>query len=175
MQIATCTLKIVGLLAATLASAVPVRADIIELTNGGRVEGKIVQSDEPGKSTFTIDLAVGGQLTIPRTQVARIETASPAKTEYLKFSRSSPDTAEAHWKLAEWCRQQKLTSDRQRHLERIIELDPDHAEARAALGFRRKDGQWLNRDDVMGQRGLVLYDGQYRTPQHVELLEQQKK
>jgi hypothetical protein len=33
----------------------------------------------------------------------------------------------------------------------------------------------MNRDDVMADRGLVLYDGRYVTPQHVELLEQQKK
>ena len=63
----------------------------------------------------------------------------------------------------------------QQHLERILELNPNHAEARAALGFHKKDGQWMNRDDVMAARGLVMYEGRYVTPQQVEILEQQKK
>ena len=65
--------------------------------------------------------------------------------------------------------------ERRQHLERIIELDPNHAEARAALGFRQKNGQWMNRDDVMASRGLVLFEGKYVTPQQVELLKQQKE
>jgi hypothetical protein len=167
------------LLVATLltwcAATAPARADVIELATGGQLEGKVVQSTEEDKSNFTIDLAVGGQLTIPRSQVARINTSSEADAEYQKLARTAPDTAEAHWKLAEWCRQHKLQADYQRHLERILELDPNHKEARAALGFREKDGQWLSRDDVMASRGLVLYEGRYVTPQHVEIIEQQKK
>lgn len=152
-----------------------VRADIIELTTGGRVDGKIVQSDEPGKSTVVIDLAAGGQITIPRSQIASFSPVTATSAEYKKRARTSPDTVEAHWKIAEWCRENRLNAEYKAHMERIVELDPNHAEARAALGFRRKDGEWMNRDDVMGSRGLVLYEGRYVTPQHVELIEQQKK
>lgn len=151
------------------------RADIIELAGGGRLEGKIEQSAEAEKANFVIDLAAGGRLTIPRSQVTRVDATSEAEAEYQKLARSSPDTVEAHWKLAEWCRQHKLTSHGQRHLERILELNPNHTEARAALGFRQKDGQWMNRDDVMASRGLVMYEGRYVTPQHIELMEKQKE
>ena len=72
--------------------------------------------------------------------------------------------------MAEWCRQHKLQDEYQRHLERILELDPNHADARTALGFRQKDGKWMNRDDVMAARGLVMYEGRYVTPQQVELM-----
>ncbi len=151
------------------------RADVIELTTGGRLEGKIVQAEDADKSTFVIDLAAGGHLTIPRSQVARVDTTSDSEAEYEKLARTSPDTVEDHLKMAEWCRQHKLLGDYRRHLERIVELEPNHAEARAALGFRQKDGQWMNRDDVMTSRGLVLYEGRYVTPQHVELMQQQKE
>ena len=167
----------VGLVAVACACAVVAasRADVIELTGGGQLEGKLVQSDDGDKSAFLIDLAAGGRVTVPRSEVTRVDAASDAETEYQKLARSSPDTVDAHWKLSEWCRQHKLTADRQRHLERIVELDPNHAEARAALGFRQKDGKWMDRDDVMTARGLVLYQGQYVTPQHVELMQRQKE
>jgi hypothetical protein len=162
--------------AIAVASVVGVaRADIIELANGGRLEGKVVQSDDASKQNFVIDLAAGGQLTIPRSQVTRIDTLTDAEAEYKKLARSSPDTVDDHWKMAEWCRQHKLQNDYQRHLERVLELNPNHADARAALGFRQKDGQWMNRDDVMASRGLVLFEGRYVTPQHVELMKRQKE
>jgi HEAT repeat protein len=151
------------------------RADVFEFANGGRVEGKQVISDNANKLDFTIDLAAGGRLTVSRSQVTKIEPTTGVDTQYQKMARSSPDTVEAHWKLAEWCREHKLRDERRQHLERILELNPNQADARAALGFHEKNGQWMNRDDVMASRGLVLYEGKYVTPQQVELMKQQKE
>lgn len=151
------------------------RADIFELTSGGRLEGKLVQSGAADKSNYVIDLAAGGRLTIPRSQVTKVDATSDVEAEYQKLARTSPDTVEAHWKLAEWCRERKLRDEARRHLERILELNPNHEAARTALGFRQKDGQWMNRDDVMASRGMVMYEGRYVTPQHIELIERQKE
>ncbi|HXQ76826.1 MAG TPA: HEAT repeat domain-containing protein, partial [Gemmatimonadaceae bacterium] len=151
------------------------RADIIELTTGGRVEGKVLRSEEANKTTCTIELSGGGRLSVPRNQVAKIDNVSDGEAEYQKIARSSPDTVDGHWKLAEWCREHKLADERHRELERIVELDPNYAAARAALGFHQKNGQWMNRDDVMASRGLVLYDGRYLTPQQIEVMKQQKE
>jgi hypothetical protein len=62
----------------------------------------------------------------------------------------------------------------QKHLARILELEPNHEPARAILGYRRNDGRWMTRDEVMESRGMVMYEGKYVTRQHVELLERQK-
>jgi len=32
------------------------------------------------------------------------------------------------------------------------------------LAIIKKNGQWMNRDDVMVSRGLVLFNGKYVTP-----------
>jgi hypothetical protein len=130
---------------------------------------------ESNKTICTIELPNGGRLSIPRNQVAKIDNVSDADAEYQKLARTSPDTVDGHWKLAEWCREHKLIDERHRHLERVIELDPNHAPARTALGFHQKNGQWMNRDDVMASRGLVLYDGRYLTPQQIEVMKQQKE
>ncbi|HEX4413421.1 MAG TPA: HEAT repeat domain-containing protein [Lacipirellulaceae bacterium] len=151
------------------------QADVFDLAGGGRLEGKVIQTDDADKSTYIIDLAGGGRLTIARSQVTRIDSTSEAEAEYQKLALTSPDTVEGHEKLAEWCRQHKLQHEYQQHMARILELNPNHAEARTALGFHNQDGQWMNRDDVMASRGLVMYDGKYVTPQQVEILEQQKK
>ena len=152
----------------------PARGDVLELSNGGRIEGRLVESSDADKESYTVELAGGGRVTIPRSQVARVESKTDLDAEYAKLARRSPDTAEAHWKLAEWCRERKLREQSLRHLERLVELDPNHEQARAILGFRKNDGQWMTRDEVMESRGMVLYEGKYVTRQHVELLERQK-
>jgi HEAT repeats len=164
-----------AVLALSAAAGSGARADVVELANGGRIEGRATEAADGDRSQYVIDLAAGGRLTIPRSQVARVETTSPVDAEYEKLARSSPDTVEAHWKLAEWCRERKLREPANQHMARVVELDPNHEKARAALGFRKNGGQWMTRDDVMATRGLVLYEGQYITPQHVELLQRQKE
>jgi hypothetical protein len=149
--------------------------DVLELANGGRVEGRLVDSPDGSKINLVIELAAGGTLVIPRSQVARVDSTSEAETQYAELARNSADTIEAHWKLSEWCRERKLRALAQKHLTRILELDPNHEPARALLGFRRNDGQWMTRDEVMASRGMVMYDGKYVTRQHVELLERQKQ
>src|SRR5262245_22595135 len=156
-------------------SPLAARADVIELTTGGRVDGKVLPVDEANKSICTIELAGGGRITVPRNQITKIDNVSDVEAEHEKLARSSADTVDEHWKLAEWCRDHKLMDERRRHLERIIELDPNHAAARAALGFHQKNGQWMNRDDIMASRGLVLYEGRYLTAQQIEVLKQQKE
>jgi hypothetical protein len=150
-------------------------ADIFQLASGGRLEGKLLPADDASKLNCTIELSAGGRVTIARSQIAKIETVTDVTAEYQKLARTSPDTVDAHWQLSEWCREHKLRDERRQHLDRILELNPNHADARAALGFHQKDGQWMNRDDVMAARGLVLFDGKYVTPQQVELLKQQKE
>ncbi|MCI0334362.1 MAG: HEAT repeat domain-containing protein [Planctomycetes bacterium] len=156
-------------------TGISARADVFELKGGGRVEGQIVATADGDKSQYVIELTAGGRLTLPRSQVARIDTTTASEAEYQKLARSSPDTVEAHWKLAEWCRERKLLGAMKQHLARILELDPNHREARTASGFRQQSGEWMTRDDVMASRGMVMYEGRYVTPQHVELLERQKE
>jgi HEAT repeats len=154
-----------------VAPIVPGRADVFQFDGGGRVEGRLLDS-AADSATVVIELAAGGRLTVPRSRITSIESVD---AEYEKLARSSPDTVESHMKLAEWCRERNLRAESQQHFARILELDPDHEKARVTLGFRQKDGEWMTRDDVMESRGLVLYEGRYVTPQHVELLERQKE
>ena len=85
---------------------------MLELANGGRVEGRLVDSPDGTKANVVIELAAGGTLVLPRSQVARVDSTSEAEAEYADLARASADTVEAHWKLAEWCREHKLRDRR---------------------------------------------------------------
>ena len=54
---------------------------------------------------------------------------------------------EGQWKLAEWCHEHGLPDQRKTHLQRVIELDPDHVEARRLLGYSKIDGKWMTQEE----------------------------
>jgi hypothetical protein len=53
-----------------------------------------------------------------------------------------PDTAQAHWQLAEWCDQNGLKAEATAHLTAVVRLNPSKDEAWKKLGYRQKKGQW---------------------------------
>ena len=152
----------------------PARADTFELDNGGRVEGRILD-DQKTDVVFVIETPDGARLTIRRSQIAHVDSVSDDEAQYEALARTSPDTVDAHWKLAQWCREHDLRDESDEHLERVLQLEPDHAEARRLLGYRQENGRWMSRDEVMASRGMVRYDGRYVTRQHVELAERAKQ
>jgi hypothetical protein len=91
--------------------------------------------------------------------------------EYETRLRQLDNTVTAHWDLAAWCRTKGLTAQREFHLQRVIDLDPDHEQAHLALGHTWKDGGWVDMDEYMAARGYVKHKGKYVTHQELELLE----
>ena len=59
---------------------------------------------------------------------------------YRKIRASYPLTVAGQMELAQWCAKKKLSDQQRAHLTKVLELDPDHAEARAELGFRKIEG-----------------------------------
>lgn len=153
----------------------PTQAEILVLTNGGRIEGEILNTDEKPRTKYVVKIAAGSQVTVQTSQVKEIRLPKPAEVEYEKIRHKYPDTIAGQWDLAEWCREQGLRQERKTHLERVIELEPDHREARGALGFNRVDGQWKTPQQANQDRGLHFYNGRWRTAQEIELLERTRK
>jgi hypothetical protein len=153
-------------------------ADIVELKSGGKIHGKVANPDDK-KATSYLIATDGGTLTIPRSKVVRILGQSPQQDEYHRRAAKITDTLDtqkqidAHWQLAEWCRQKKLVDEYRAELTKILALDPNHEQARLGLGHQKQSGGgWKSRDEVMQARGLVWYEGKYTTQHHVELAKQ---
>jgi hypothetical protein len=151
------------------------RAEIFVLHDGGKVRGEWVNREQSPRKTYVIKTASGGQVTLDVDQVKEVKRQSAADMEYDRIRANYPDTIEGQWKLAEWCRENRLFTQRKVHLERIIALDPDHAAARHALGFGQVHGRWVTHDALMAENGYVRYKGKWMLPQELEIQEQQRK
>ncbi len=154
--------------------AAEVSGDIVVLTNDGRVTGTIVNANESPRKNYIVKTN-SGQITVDKSQVKEVIAQSPEELEYKRIRFTFADTVEDQWKLAEWCRQKGLSQERTNHLERIVELDPNHKPARAALGYGQINGRWVRQEDVMKERGYVMHKGRWMLPQDIEIQEQKRK
>ncbi len=151
------------------------RAEIFVLRSGGRVEGELLNPEQSPRETFRVRTA-GGDLEFDAAMVEQRLPQRPEEIEYEKIKPSFADTIEGQWALAQWCLEHHLVNQRKTHLERIIELEPDHAEARRALGYSQVEGgEWKTQKEVMLARGYRWYKGRYRLPQEIELMERDAK
>ncbi len=151
------------------------QADVFVLIGGGRVVGELVNREESPRRQYVVQVADGAKVTLEAAQVRQVLRPRAEEVEYERIRPTYADTAAAQWELAQWCREHRLTAQRELHLRRVIELDPNHAEARHALGYSQIDGQWATRAEVMTQRGYQLYKGQWKLPQEIELAESKRK
>ncbi|HUT09202.1 MAG TPA: HEAT repeat domain-containing protein [Thermoguttaceae bacterium] len=157
------------------AASLPASDDVFLLKTGGRVVGELLNPDEVPRKTYAIGLRCGGRITLDQVQVQAVLTQNPDLQQYEQICPRFPDTVEGQWALAQWCQDRGLSTQRKTHLERIIELDPDHAEARRLLGYQKSADRWLTREEIMAEQGYVGYKGRYRTSQEIELMENRRK
>lgn len=161
-----------------LALPAAARADDLVLKNGRTLEGEVVVTGET--VVFT---RPGLRMEIRRDEVEEIrKTPSKRKQyeakaaaqrrleeskEYLKDRRA--DAAYEHYLLGLWCTHAGLRDEAKAEYEMALSLDPDQAGARIALG-QAKDaaGKWRPLDEVMREKGLVLFEGRWVTPAEVE-------
>jgi hypothetical protein len=151
----------------------PARGEVFILCNGGRLVAELLGAARESGDVYDVRTPAGVRITLHKSQVERI--LSPDEVEYEKLAPTSPDTAEAQWNLAAWCLDRKLLAQRKAHLERVIELDPNHAAAHRALGQFLYNGQWMTRTEAQKAKGLVLYKGKWLSPQEVEVLERKEQ
>lgn len=164
------------LLAFALACGLPllsgpaVRGEVFLLRTGGRVEGEWLNPQRAGTEDYSLRNTAGVQLTLAGSAVTRVLTTSNVEKQYRELMHKAPANIEGHWKLAEWCKDAGLTAQRKVHLEEIIKLDPDHEEARLALGYGRfPNGGWMTPDEYMLRQGYVKYRGLWKLPQEIEI------
>lgn len=67
---------------------------------------------------------------------------------YQRERANRPDRVADQLALANWCGQQGLKEQEAAHLLRVCQLEPDHAEARARLGFIRQGLEWVTGQEL---------------------------
>ena len=158
-----------------LASAAPsAQAEEFLLRSGGRIVGELLNPDEHPRRQYVVQVAEGAKVTLDAAQVEKVLHPRADEIEYERIRPTYADTAAAQWELAQWCLEHKLKAQRETHLQRVIELDPDNVEARHALGYSQVGGKWATRDEVMIQRGYRKYKGKWMLPQEIEEVEKKR-
>lgn len=143
-------------LALTLAASAPLAADEIFLANGRRLEGTATFLED-GRVEIH---AAFGTLVIPADKVARIESkTSLDEAVRAALARMDERDAEGRYQLALWCRGQGATTLSRRLLAGTLAIDPGHAGARQALGYRFAAGRWLTEAEYHALRGEVKFRG----------------
>ena len=132
-----------------------------------------IATNRPDRNS-SIQVADGATVTLDASQVKLAPRVRADEAEYERIRPTYADTADAQWDLAQWCREHRLTAQRETHLRRVIELAPDHVEARRALGYSQIDGQWVLHDELMKDRGYRLYKGKWMLPQEITVLEEKR-
>jgi hypothetical protein len=150
------------------------RADEFLLATGAKIRGEWLNREERSAERYVIKTEFGGSVSLDRRQVSEIKRRSNVEEEYDRMAPRFTDTVDDQWKLAEWCRQHGLKWQREPHLRRIVELDPEHVKARRALGYSEIGGQWVMKEEFLKQQGYVRYKGKWRLPQEIELTKRRR-
>ena len=82
-------------------------------------------------------------------QVPKLSAADRLYQKYLRLRSQQLDTLLGNLELGRWCQKRHLADRARAHLGRVLELDPDHAEARRLLRFRRVEGVWVTDEEVV--------------------------
>lgn len=110
--------------------------DIVTLTTGGKIEGEIIDENDD-----EIVLRTYSGITIIDRE--RIEDIEQKLTRWQIYSEKSKKidqySADAHWDLAKWCKEQGLHREYKTELEITLSLKPDHKEALAAYEELQKE------------------------------------
>lgn len=150
-------------------------ASTLVLKNGGRVTGEITNPQEKPRKLYQIRTSTGANISIAADQVAQVLDPKNALPQYEEWLTKMPPTAAGNWKMADLCKGQELFEERLHHLRKVIELDPNHAEAREILGYKKNaNGGWENPDEAWTSLGYQKVGSKFLTKHHIELEKQQE-
>lgn len=129
----------------------PALADEILLESGGKLVGKARREGA--------DVIVTMPSGEARLKASEVRSITPGRTVFDDLADKLGDLdakdAAAHVALGDWCRGKGLSGDARKLWRKAVEIDPDHDEARARLGYIRYEDRWLTPDEYRKARGFV--------------------
>jgi hypothetical protein len=151
------------------------KAEVFILKSGGRIEAEHLNPNRERGQPYYIRTESGVRLALADSAVARVIVKSELDKQYEALAAKLDNTVDGHWNLAEWCKEIGLPDQRKKHLQAVIALDPNHEDARKALGYQRFGSRWLTQDEHMQSMGYVKYKGAWRLRQEIEIASRQEQ
>lgn len=152
---------ILGPLIALCHAAPPALGDEITMKSGGRIQG-IVRPGAGSNLTIETDF---GSVAVDRESVRDIVYGPCDLSAFREREALLGDSrdAAAILDLARWAQSNRLSCHARVLFERVVRIDPDHEEARTALGCRLHQGKWLTRLEYLRATGKVEFRGRWMT------------
>ncbi len=141
--------------------------DEITLKSGGKIEGIVKEDGE----IIRVE-TYAGLISFQRSEVVSIDRSKPAKIQiyYEKCNAiKESKNAEDFYQLAKWVKENNLMKFHKELLEKTIEFNTDHEFARRQLGYELYKGKWHTKQEIMMDKGFVLFDGTWMTESEKEL------
>ncbi len=162
-----------GVVAAVLLWPAVGIADTVELSGGGHLTGKVQRKSD----VVIVEIDDEIHVAIRGSRVRRVVTSDQLQ-RYREMVIKAGNDAESHYQLAIWCvTGDNVPGESQRyknyHMQRAVALDPEHARARAALGYKKHEGKWIRTTDLMRDRGMISVAGRWELPEAVAIEELQ--
>ena len=149
------------------------QAEVLLLKSGGRVEGELLNPSRATGEHYRLRTAPGVTVSLAPDQVTRVIVKSDVQKQYEQLLPRVPHDADGHWKMAQWCREAGLMEERKVHLAEVLKHDPEHADARLALGYSKFGDVWMTAEEYMRGQGYVRYKGAWRLEQDIALQERE--
>ncbi len=164
------TLASLTALLALLLVASPLDAgDKIILESGGRYEGEILKETPDYVKIKT----PAGVYTVYRDDIAKIVRGGDIWSELSSRKRRLKKSDTTGWyELGIWCQEQELWPEAIDCFHQVLQKDPDHDAARAELGYRKYHGKWVTDEQYYLERGWVIHEGDWVSPEDKEKLDQ---
>jgi hypothetical protein len=88
-------------------------------------------------------------------EVAALAAGDSKRAEYRKRRDTVVDRAEDHRELARWCRKNGLADEARVHWAKVLEFNPQDADAIASLGLQLHEGQLLTKQQIATAKKLA--------------------
>ena len=135
-------------------SSLSARADEVLLKNGLRLAGTATALSD-GRVRVETSFGV---LTLPQSSIARVERGvSPHEAVRAALANLAANDADGRVELALGLAREGTTTLARELLREALSIDPNHPKARAALGYRLVENQWLTEEQIHQQRGEVWF------------------
>jgi len=157
----------------TLLAGPAAEADVVRLKDGRTLRGDIERQDD---GTLVVHHRLGAARVDPDDVVEIEEVEEPWQKLPRLQATLGQGTADERFQLARWCAEHELIAAAAEAYRSVLDVDPDHAGARRALGFVRHEGEWMTPAERNRALGLVFFEGEWMSEQAFEArVEEQKR
>lgn len=136
------------------------RADVVYIRGAGQISGRIVEQTDQVVKVDTGD----GILGVPAANVERIEKARSPLDDYdERAAKLAPNDVNGWRSLGKFAAQKGITAQSRAAYRKVLDVSPNDAEAREALGFVQHNGKWMTEEESYQARGYVKHEGEWMT------------